>query len=170
MYGDEKRAETIISTAVFAALITVGGWLSIPLFAVPFHSPDALCNSCSGLHEGTLCSSCSALRCSRAFRTSCFPQRCSRNWSSLWSNGRFYFGIYTCCIDCRISFRKKNVLRSSNFCNPYHRYMWNGMVHDNSRHFFCFGIYCMCSAVYPRRHLKRCGSRCRIKKTFEDYA
>jgi len=36
MYGDEKRAETIISTAVFAALITVGGWLSIPLFAVPF--------------------------------------------------------------------------------------------------------------------------------------
>lgn len=35
MYGDEKRAETIISTAVFAALITVGGWLSIPLFAVP---------------------------------------------------------------------------------------------------------------------------------------
>ena len=35
MYGDEKRAETIISTAVFAALITVGGWLSIPVFAVP---------------------------------------------------------------------------------------------------------------------------------------
>lgn len=36
MYGDEERAKTLTNTAVFAALITAGGWLSIPLFAVPF--------------------------------------------------------------------------------------------------------------------------------------
>lgn len=36
MYGDEKRAQTLINSAVFAALITVGGWISLPLFAVPF--------------------------------------------------------------------------------------------------------------------------------------
>ena len=36
MYGDEERAKTLVNTAVFAALITAGGWISIPLFAVPF--------------------------------------------------------------------------------------------------------------------------------------
>ncbi len=36
MYGDETRAKTILHTALFAALITVGGWISLPIFAVPF--------------------------------------------------------------------------------------------------------------------------------------
>ncbi|MDD2471118.1 MAG: biotin transporter BioY [Methanocorpusculum sp.] len=35
MYGDEKRSGLIIYSAVFVALITVGGWISIP-FVVPF--------------------------------------------------------------------------------------------------------------------------------------
>ena len=35
MYGDEKRSGLIIYSAVFVALITVGGWISIP-FIVPF--------------------------------------------------------------------------------------------------------------------------------------
>ncbi len=35
MYGNEKRSGLIIYSAVFVALITVGGWISIP-FVVPF--------------------------------------------------------------------------------------------------------------------------------------
>ena len=35
MYGNEKRSSLIIYSAVFVALITVGGWISIP-FVVPF--------------------------------------------------------------------------------------------------------------------------------------
>ncbi len=35
MYGNEKRSALIIYSAVFVALITVGGWISIP-FIVPF--------------------------------------------------------------------------------------------------------------------------------------
>ncbi|MDO9522954.1 MAG: biotin transporter BioY [Methanocorpusculum sp.] len=35
MYGNEKRSSLIIYSAVFVALITVGGWISIP-FIVPF--------------------------------------------------------------------------------------------------------------------------------------
>ncbi|MBO5118828.1 biotin transporter BioY [Methanocorpusculum sp.] len=36
MYGDETRAKTVLYTALFAALIAVGGWISLPVFAVPF--------------------------------------------------------------------------------------------------------------------------------------
>ena len=36
MYGDENRSKTILYTAVFAALIAAGGWISLPFFAVPF--------------------------------------------------------------------------------------------------------------------------------------
>ena len=36
MYGDETRAKTILYSALFAALIAVGGWISLPIFAVPF--------------------------------------------------------------------------------------------------------------------------------------
>ena len=36
MYGDETRAKTVIYTALFAALTAVGGWISLPVFAVPF--------------------------------------------------------------------------------------------------------------------------------------
>ncbi|HJJ43044.1 MAG TPA: biotin transporter BioY [Methanocorpusculum sp.] len=35
MYGDERRSSLIMYSAVFVALITVGGWISIP-FVVPF--------------------------------------------------------------------------------------------------------------------------------------
>ncbi|WP_319377935.1 biotin transporter BioY [uncultured Methanocorpusculum sp.] len=35
MYGNEKRSSLIIYSAVFVALITVGGWISVP-FVVPF--------------------------------------------------------------------------------------------------------------------------------------
>jgi len=35
MYGNEKRSQLIIFSAVFVALITIGGWISIP-FIVPF--------------------------------------------------------------------------------------------------------------------------------------
>jgi len=35
MYGDEKRAALIARTATFVALITFGGWLSIPFIPVP---------------------------------------------------------------------------------------------------------------------------------------
>ncbi|HJJ29920.1 MAG TPA: biotin transporter BioY [Methanocorpusculum sp.] len=35
MYGNEKRSRLIMYSAVFVALITVGGWISIP-FVVPF--------------------------------------------------------------------------------------------------------------------------------------
>lgn len=35
MYGDEKRATLIAKTATFVALITFGGWLSIPFVPVP---------------------------------------------------------------------------------------------------------------------------------------
>ncbi|MBE6506837.1 MAG: biotin transporter BioY [Methanocorpusculum parvum] len=36
MYGDETRSKTILFTALFAALITAGGWISLPVFAIPF--------------------------------------------------------------------------------------------------------------------------------------
>lgn len=36
MYGDERRSKTVLYTALFAALITVGGWISLPVFAIPF--------------------------------------------------------------------------------------------------------------------------------------
>ncbi|MDO5845706.1 MAG: biotin transporter BioY [Methanocorpusculum sp.] len=36
MYGSEQKTKTLIFTAVFTALIAVGGWISVPLFAVPF--------------------------------------------------------------------------------------------------------------------------------------
>ncbi|PAV08765.1 biotin transporter BioY [Methanocorpusculum parvum] len=35
MYGDEKRSALLMYSAVFTALITVGGWISVP-FVVPF--------------------------------------------------------------------------------------------------------------------------------------
>ena len=35
MYGDEKRSALLTYSAVFTALITVGGWISVP-FVVPF--------------------------------------------------------------------------------------------------------------------------------------
>jgi len=35
MYGNEKRSQLIIFSAVFVALITIGGWISVP-FIVPF--------------------------------------------------------------------------------------------------------------------------------------
>ena len=35
MYGNEKRSALIMYSAVFVALITVGGWISVP-FIVPF--------------------------------------------------------------------------------------------------------------------------------------
>jgi len=35
MYGDEKRSALLMYSAVFTALITVGGWISVP-FIVPF--------------------------------------------------------------------------------------------------------------------------------------
>ena len=36
MYGDEKRAQLIAASAVFVALIAVGGWISIPVLMIPF--------------------------------------------------------------------------------------------------------------------------------------
>ena len=36
VYGNEKRSKLLIYTGIFTALIAVGGWISIPLFAVPF--------------------------------------------------------------------------------------------------------------------------------------
>lgn len=36
MYGSELKAKTLIYTAVFTALIAVGGWISVPLLMVPF--------------------------------------------------------------------------------------------------------------------------------------
>lgn len=35
MYGDEKRSALLVHSAVFIALITIGGWISVP-FIVPF--------------------------------------------------------------------------------------------------------------------------------------
>lgn len=36
MYGDEKRARLIAASAIFVALIAVGGWISIPVLMIPF--------------------------------------------------------------------------------------------------------------------------------------
>lgn len=36
MFGSAERSKIIIFSAVFTALIAVGGWISVPLFAVPF--------------------------------------------------------------------------------------------------------------------------------------
>ena len=36
MYGNEKRARLLAESAVFIALIAVGGWLSIPILIIPF--------------------------------------------------------------------------------------------------------------------------------------
>lgn len=36
MYGDEKRAQLIAFSAIFVALIAVGGWISIPILMIPF--------------------------------------------------------------------------------------------------------------------------------------
>lgn len=36
MYGNEKRARLLAFSAVFVALIAVGGWISIPLLMIPF--------------------------------------------------------------------------------------------------------------------------------------
>ncbi|MDO5844377.1 MAG: biotin transporter BioY [Methanocorpusculum sp.] len=36
MFGDAKRSKILIYSAVFTALIAAGGWISVPLFAVPF--------------------------------------------------------------------------------------------------------------------------------------
>ena len=36
MYGDEKRSQLIAFSAIFVALIAVGGWISIPIMMIPF--------------------------------------------------------------------------------------------------------------------------------------
>lgn len=36
MYGDEKRAQMIAASAIFVALIAIGGWISIPVLMIPF--------------------------------------------------------------------------------------------------------------------------------------
>ncbi|MDE2523343.1 MAG: biotin transporter BioY [Methanocorpusculum sp.] len=36
MYGDEKRARLLAASAIFVALIAVGGWISIPVLMIPF--------------------------------------------------------------------------------------------------------------------------------------
>ena len=36
MYGNEKRARLLAESAVFIALIAVGGWISIPILIIPF--------------------------------------------------------------------------------------------------------------------------------------
>lgn len=36
MYGNDQRSKLIAFTAVFVALITVGGWISVPILAIPF--------------------------------------------------------------------------------------------------------------------------------------
>ncbi|MDV0440862.1 biotin transporter BioY [Methanorbis furvi] len=36
MYGNEKRSQLIAFSAVFVALIAVGGWISIPIMMIPF--------------------------------------------------------------------------------------------------------------------------------------
>ena len=36
MYGDEKKSRCIIQSALFVALLAVGGWIAIPLGPVPF--------------------------------------------------------------------------------------------------------------------------------------
>ena len=36
MYGDEKRARLLAASAIFVALIAVGGWISVPVLMIPF--------------------------------------------------------------------------------------------------------------------------------------
>ncbi|MDR0980952.1 MAG: biotin transporter BioY [Methanocalculaceae archaeon] len=36
MYGDEKRSRLLAASAIFVALIAVGGWISIPILMIPF--------------------------------------------------------------------------------------------------------------------------------------
>lgn len=36
MYGNDQRSKLIAFTAVFVALITIGGWISVPILAIPF--------------------------------------------------------------------------------------------------------------------------------------